>query len=147
VALVGRAPQDLAVHRDHTAVAWRVQPVGQPRADGGIHRVAVHPCQHPADGGLAGNLAAAGERVTAHAQRGQDRPGRVGGPLGDRGHTPGAGRHRRGADGQHAGHGVPSAPPVTRVADHRQPLQQARAVAQDKRAGMVGVGDGGGDRG
>jgi DNA-binding LacI/PurR family transcriptional regulator len=80
-------------------------------------------------------------------QRGQDRPGRISGPLGDRGQAAGTGRHRRGADGQHAGQGVSSAPPVTGVGDHRQPLQQARAVAQGKRAGMVGVGDGGGDGG
>jgi hypothetical protein len=43
-----------------TASMRRVQPVGQPRADGGVHRVAVDPCRHPADGGLAGDLAAAG---------------------------------------------------------------------------------------
>jgi hypothetical protein len=53
VACTGRAPQPLAVHREHAAVARRVRPVGQPRADGGIHRVAVDPRQHPADGGLA----------------------------------------------------------------------------------------------
>jgi hypothetical protein len=125
----------------------RAQPVGQPGADGRIHRIAVHPCQHPADSGLAGNVAAAGEWVTAQAQRGQDRPGRVGGPLGDRGYRPGAGRHCRGADGQHADQGVASAPPVTRVGEHRQPLQQARTLAQGKRARMVGVGDGGEDGG
>jgi hypothetical protein len=145
VALVGRAPQPLAVHRDDAAVTQRAQPVGQPRADCGVHRIAVHPCQHPADGGLAGNVAAAGERVTTHAQRGQDRPGRVGGPLGDRGHAAGAGHHRRGADSQHAGQGVASAPPVTGVGEHRQPLQQARALAHGKQAGMAGVGHGGGN--
>jgi hypothetical protein len=89
VAVTTRAAQPLAVNRDHAAVAWPVQPVSQPRADGGIHRVAVHPCEHPAYGRLAGDVAAAGERVTAHPKRGQDRPGRVSGPLGDRGHTPG----------------------------------------------------------
>ena len=87
-----------------------------------------------------------GERVTAHPERGQDRPGRVGSPLGDCGHRPGAGQHRRGADGQHAGQGVPPSPPVTGVGDRGQAFQQARAFAQGKRAGMVGVG-GGGDRG
>jgi hypothetical protein len=146
VAVTGRAAQCLAVNREHAAVARRAQPVGQPRAHGGVHRVAIDPGEHPADGGLAGGVAAAGKRVTAHPERGQDRPGRVGGPLGDRGHRPGAGQHRRGADGQHAGQGVPPSPPVTRVVDHRQPFQQARAFAQDKRAGMVGVG-GGGDGG
>jgi hypothetical protein len=147
VAITGRAAQPLAVNRDHAAVAWRVQPVGQPRADGGIHRVTVHPCEHPADGGLAGDVAAAGERVTAQPERGQDRPGRVSGPLGDRGHTPGAGQHRRRADGEHAGQGVPPSPSVTRVGDHRQPFQQARAVARNEQAGMVKVGDGSGDGG
>jgi hypothetical protein len=125
-------------------VAWPVQPVGQPRADGGIHRVAVHPCQHPADGRLAGDVAAAGERVTAHPKRGQDRPGRISGPLGDRGHTPGAGRHRRSADGEHAGQGMPPSPPVTRVRDRRQPFQQARAFARNEQASMVKDGDGSG---
>ena len=119
----------------------------QPRADGGIHRIAVDPCQHPADGGLAGNLAAAGERVTVYPERDQDRPGRVGGPLGDRGYRAGAGRYRRGADGQHAGQGVASASPVTGVREHRQPLQQARALAHGERTSMVGVGDGGGNGG
>jgi hypothetical protein len=131
VAVTGRAPQRLAVDGDHAAAsqARRAQPVGQPRADRPVEPIAVDPCQHPADGGLAGDLAVAGERVTAHPERGQDRPGRVGGPLGDRGHRPGAGRHRRGTDGQHAGQGMSSSPPVTGVGDHRQPLQQARALA------------------
>jgi hypothetical protein len=52
-----------------------------------------------------------------------------------------------GADGQHAGQGVSSSPPVTGVGDHRQPLQQARALGHGKRARIVGVGDGGGDGG
>jgi hypothetical protein len=101
----------------------------------------------PAPGGWwpRRDLPAAGERVTANAQRRQDRAGRVAGPLGDRGHAAVAGRHRRGADGQHAGQGVPSAPPVTGVGQHRQPLQQVRAVGHGERARMVGVGDGGGD--
>jgi hypothetical protein len=41
VALAGRTPQRLAVHRDDAAVTQRAQPVGQPRADGGVHRVAL----------------------------------------------------------------------------------------------------------
>jgi hypothetical protein len=49
VAVTGRAAQPLAVHREHAAVARRVQPVGQPRADGGIHRVADG--QHAGQGG------------------------------------------------------------------------------------------------
>jgi len=125
VAVTGRAAQRLAVHCEHATVAWRAQPVSQPRADGGIHRVAVDPCEHPADGGLAGDVAAAGERVTAHPERGQDRPGRVGSLFGDCGHRPGAGQHRRGADAKHAGQGVPSTPAVAWVGQHRQPLQQA----------------------
>jgi Transposase, Mutator family len=52
-----------------------------------------------------------------------------------------------GADGQHAGQGMPTSPPVTGVGQHRQPLQQARALAQGKRARMAGVGNGSGDGG
>jgi hypothetical protein len=51
-------------------------------------------------------VTAAGERVTADTERGQDPPGRISGPLGGRGHRPGVGRHRCGADGQHGGQGV-----------------------------------------
>jgi hypothetical protein len=144
VAVTTRAAQPLAVNRDHAAVAWPVQPIGQPRADGDIHRVAVHPCEHPADGRLAGTWQrrVSGSRRT---KRGQDRPGRVSGPLGDRGHTPGAGQHRRSANGEHAGQGMPPSPPVTRVGDRRQPFQQARAFARNEQASMVKDGDGSGD--
>jgi hypothetical protein len=44
VAVTRRAPQPLAVDREDAAVARQAQPAGQPRADGGVHRVAVHPC-------------------------------------------------------------------------------------------------------
>jgi hypothetical protein len=67
VTIAGRARHPRAIHREHAAVTQRAQPVGQPRPDGGIHRIAVDPGQHPTDGGLAGDVAAAGERVTAHA--------------------------------------------------------------------------------
>jgi hypothetical protein len=42
---------------------------------------------------------------------------------------------------------VPPSPSVTRVGDHRQPFQQARAVARNEQAGMVKVGDGSADGG
>jgi hypothetical protein len=97
----GIAPQSLAVDGDRASASpvRRAQPVDQPGADGGIHRVAVHPCKHPAL--TASTLA----RVCR------------------------------------------SPPPVTRVGDPRQPFQQARAFAQGKRAGMLEIGDGGGDEG
>jgi hypothetical protein len=147
LATAGRATQRLAVNGEHPAAsrARRAQPLSQPRAERPVEPVGVHARKDPADGGLPRDLPATGERVTAHPERGQDRPWRIRGPLGDRGHTPGAGQHRRGAEGQHAGQGVASSPPGARVREYGQPFQQAGALAHGERAGMIGVGDSSGD--
>jgi hypothetical protein len=100
LAAAGGAAQRLAVNGERPVAsrARRAQPLSQLRADRPVQPVGVHARKDPADGGLAGDLPAAGEGVTAHPERGQDRPWRIRGPLGDRGHTAGAGQHGRGAE-------------------------------------------------
>ena len=56
------------------------------------------------------------------------------------------GRLRGVAHREHAGQGVPQAPPVARVGDRGETFQQARAFAQSKRPGSVELGSNGGDR-
>jgi hypothetical protein len=62
-------------------------PVGQPGADGAGQHVGVQTRTCAADGGLGRDAAVAGA-IAAGAERGPDRSGRVGGPLGDRGDRP-----------------------------------------------------------
>jgi hypothetical protein len=147
VALVGRAPQRLAVHREHAAVTQRAQPVGQPRP---MVASTVSPSTRANTRRMVASPGTWHRRVSG-SQR-----------------TPSAARIGQGASVAHSAiavtlrapaataaaltastlaRGVPSARPVTGVGEHRQPFQQARAVAQGKRAGMVGVGDGGGNGG
>jgi hypothetical protein len=104
VAVVAGAAQRLAVHghrprpprwlRSAVAVA-----VGEPGADGAGEGLRVQAGQGPADGGLGRDGEVAGGVV---AGTGPDRLGSIGGPLGDRGHRPGAGQDRGGGDGQDA---------------------------------------------
>jgi hypothetical protein len=54
-----------------------------------------------------------GQRVAAHAKGGQDRLGRVSGPLADGGQGAGAGQHRRSSQDEHTHQRVPSAFVVT----------------------------------
>jgi len=74
-------------------------PVGQPGADHPGQGVGVQPAERAADGGLGRDGEAAGG-VLAGAERGPDRPGRVGRPFGDRGDRPRPGQHRGGRHGQ-----------------------------------------------
>ena len=140
VAVAGRAPQRLAVHRDATAVTQRVEPVGQPRADGGI-------TASPSTCASTRRMVASpgtwqrrvsGSRRTPSGPARQDRPGRIRGPLGDRGHAAGAGRYRRGADGQHAGQGMSSSPPVT--GSGSSPAAPAGQGTRPRQAGAHGWG-------
>jgi hypothetical protein len=149
VAVAGRAAQRLAVDGDHSSAsrARRAQPVGQPRADRPVEPIAVDPCQHPADGGLAGDLAAAGERVTAYPERGQDRPGRVRGPLGDRGDRPGAGQDRRGGHGKDRDQRVAAARTPSRVVDRGEVGEQVRPFGRPERGGAGEQGEGSWDEG
>jgi hypothetical protein len=103
VGWVGAA-QRLAVdrHRPPPAGSGRTGapvPVGQPGADSNGERVDVQAGKGPADGGLGGDGEVAGG-VAAGTECGPDRLGRLGGPLGDRGHRPGAGQDRGSGDGQ-----------------------------------------------
>ena len=72
--------------------------VGEPGADGAGEGLRVQAGQGPADGGLGRDGEVAGG-VVAGTECGPDRLGRVGGPLGNRGHRPGAGQDRGGGDG------------------------------------------------
>jgi hypothetical protein len=101
-AVAAGAAQGLAVHGQRprpprwlpSAVA-----VGEPGADGAGESLRVQAGQGPADGGLGGDGEEA-RGVAAGNECGPDRLGRLGGPLGDRGHRPGAGQDRGGGDGQ-----------------------------------------------
>jgi hypothetical protein len=72
MAAADRAAQRLAVNGERPSAprARRAQPLSQPRAERPVEPVGVHARKDPADGGLAGDLPAAGERVTAHPKRG-----------------------------------------------------------------------------
>jgi hypothetical protein len=84
-------------------------------------------------------------RALAGAQRGPDRLGRVGGPLGDRGDRPCPGQHRGGRQGQDGDQRVAAATGTARVGDGGKVGQQVwgfgvlelAAVAVDQ------VGEGG----
>lgn len=137
-----RATQALAVHRDRTPTPWAgwPPPVGQPRTDRGVQRIAADPGQGATQRRLAGGVSGSGQRIPAGAERDQDRLGRVSGPFADRGQGSGAGQHRRGGHGQHAHQRVPQASAVTRVRDHGEAFQQARALTQSQRRSIAELG-------
>jgi hypothetical protein len=87
--------------------------------------------------------------VAAGAQRGPDRPGRVGGPLGDRGDRPRPGQHRGGRQAQDGDQPVAAATGGSRVGDGGEVGQQVRGVAvlELTRVAMGEVGQGGWGRG
>jgi hypothetical protein len=122
-------------------------PVGQPGADGAGQRVWVQAGKGAADGGLGGDGEMVGG-VVAGAQRGPDRLGCIGGPLGDRGDRPGAGQHRGGGQAQDGDEGVAAALGSSRVGNRGEVGQQVRGVSvlEWERAGMGEVGQGGWDR-
>jgi hypothetical protein len=109
--------------------------VGQPGTDGAVQGVGVDAGQHAAHGGLGWWAPDPAERVVAHSERGQDRPGRVAGPLADRGQGSGAGQHGGDRDGQHRAQRVPSATPVAGVGDLGEAVEQAAALVGRKRGG------------
>jgi len=126
----------------------RPVPVGQPGADGAGQRVWVQAGTGTADGGLGGDDEVAGG-VAAGAQRGPDRLGRLGGPLGDRGDRPRAGQHRGGGQAQDGDKRVAAATGRSRVGDGGEVGQQVRGVAvlELTRVAMGGVVERGWDRG
>jgi hypothetical protein len=78
-----------------------------------------------------------------HAERGQDRPGRVAGPLADGGQGPGAGQHRADRDAEHADQRVSSAAPMSGVGNVGEVVEQAVALVGCQRGGRGRMGDGG----
>jgi hypothetical protein len=115
-AVASGAPQRLAVHRDRPSLLVATLAVGQPCTDHPGQGVSVQAGQAPADGGLGWYREVAGG-VAAGAQRGADRLWGILGPLGDRGHRPGAGQHRSGGHSQDRNQRVAAATPGSRVAD------------------------------
>jgi hypothetical protein len=143
------APQRLAVDRDRPPslllLLGGTVTVGQPRAEHRRQRRCVHAGEGAADGGLGWHNPVVGA-VTAGAERGTHRLGRIGGPLGDRGHRPGAGQHRGGGDGKDRGQRVAAAGGAPGVVDGGQVGQQLRGVGWPERVGVGERGQDGWDR-
>jgi hypothetical protein len=151
VGWVGAA-QRLAVHGYGPPPAGpgnhgRPVPVGQPGADGAGQLLWVQVGKGAADGGLGGDGEVAGS-VTAGAQRGPDRLGRIGGPFGDRGDRPRAGQHRGGGQTKDGDQGVAAATGRSRIGDGGEVGQQVRGVGvlERTRVGRGEKGQGGWDR-
>jgi hypothetical protein len=120
--------------------------VGQPPTDRAGHRVWVQARKRPADGGLGRDTAVAGS-LLAGAERGSDRLGRVGGPLGDRGDRPGPGQDRGGGQAQDGDQRVAAAPGRSGVGDPGQVGEQVRGFAVVEGLGVGQLGERGRDRG
>jgi hypothetical protein len=125
---------------------WWLVP-GSPGTDGTVQRVGVDAAQHTADGGLVGWPGGAGPGVAAYPERGQDRAGRISGPLTDRGQRSGSGEHGDDRDAQHRSQGVPSAASVAWVGELGEVVEQTTALVGCQRGGrgqpMSNSGDGG----
>jgi hypothetical protein len=85
--------------------------------------------------------------VVAGAERGPDRLGRVGGPLGDRGDRPCPGQHRGGGQAQDGDQPVAAATGSSRVGDAGQVGEQVRGFAVVEGLGVGKLDEGGWDRG
>jgi hypothetical protein len=73
--------------------------------------------------------------VAAHPERGQDRPGRVGGPLTDRGQGPGPGQHGGHRHGQHRAQRVPPAASLPGGGELGEVIEQILALVGCQRSG------------
>jgi hypothetical protein len=73
--------------------------------------------------------------VAAHPQRGQDRPGRVRGPLADRGQGPGPGQHGGQRHGQHRAQRAPPAASLSGVGELGEVIEQILALVGCQRSG------------
>jgi hypothetical protein len=142
---VGRPAASCRPPRPPVAAGWDPR-VGQPRTDHPGQGVSVQAGQASADGGL-GWYREVGGGVAAGAQRGADRLWGILGPLGDRGHRPGAGQHRGGGHSQDRNQRVAAATPGSRVADRGKVGQQMRGLGRLERLGVGQVGEDGWDRG
>ncbi len=138
IGVVAAAAQGLAVDRDRPpprrpGCLWLL--VGQPPADHLVQRVGVDAGQHAAHGRLAWWPPDSAQRVAAYPERGQDRLGRVSGPLADRGQGLGAGQHRGDRDGQHRAQRMSSATPVAGVGNLGEVVEQTTALVGCQRSG------------
>jgi hypothetical protein len=145
------AAHRLAIHGSGPPPAGRgtpTLPVGQPGADRAGQGVGVQASKRPADGGLGRDGEAAGG-LLAGAERGADRRGRIGGPLGDRGDRPRPSQHRGGGQAQDRDQRMAAATGSSRVGDGGQVGQQVRGFGVLEVTGIgVGVlGERGRDRG
>jgi hypothetical protein len=85
--------------------------------------------------------------LLAGAERGPDRLGRVGGPLGDRGDRPGTGQDRGGRQAQDGDQRVAAATGSARVGDAGQVDEQVRGFAVVEGLGVGQLGERGRGRG
>jgi hypothetical protein len=150
-AVVAGAAQRLAVHGHRPRPPrWprRAVAVGEPGADGVGEGLRVQARQGPADGGLGGDGEVPGG-VAAGTECGPHRLGRIGGPLGDRGHRPGAGQDRGGGDGQDGDERMAAATGSSGVGDSGQVGEQVwvspswKGSAWVSWASAAGIGDDG----
>jgi hypothetical protein len=121
--------------RRRRACWWGWLLAGQPGADGAVEGVGVDTGQDAAYGRLPWWLPGAGQRVPAHPKRGQHLPGRVAGPLADRGQGPRTGQHRADRDAEHADQWMPSATPVAGIGDLGEVAEQVTALVGGQRGG------------
>jgi hypothetical protein len=144
-AVTPGAAERLAVHRDGPSPSVGAIPVGQPRADHPGQGLSIQAAQDATDGGLGWDGPVVG-RIAAGAERGPDRLWGIRGPLGDRGHRPGAGQHR-GGHGQDGDQPMAAATATSWVADRREVGQQVRGFGFLERLGILELGQGRWDRG
>jgi hypothetical protein len=136
------AAQGLAVDSDSLPPATRgtsTLSIGQPGAYRAGEGVGVQARKRSADSGLGRDAVVAGG-VVAGAERGADRPGRLGGPFGDRGDRLPPGQHRGGRQAQDYDQWVAAATGSSRVGDAGQVGQQVRGFDVVELAG-IGVGE------
>ncbi len=92
-------------------------PGPEPRTEGPVQDVRADQGERAPVGGLL-------RRAAARAERGKHVRAGIGGPLPDRGERPRPRDHRRDPDGQEPGQRMPAAPPLTRVRDLGQEIEQ-----------------------
>jgi hypothetical protein len=143
---VAGAAQGLAVDR-YRRLPWPLPLVGggtvvavtlgQPGGDRGGQGVGVKPAERAADGGLGGDRSAPGKRIAAGAERGADRLGRIGGPLGDGGKRPRPSQHRGRRQGQDGDQWVVAPGAGAWVANGGQVGEQVRGLGFLQRVGIA----------
>jgi len=136
----GGTAQRLAVDRDRPSLPIVMATSGtvpQPGANHPGQRLGVKPAKRAADGGLGRDREVAGERVAVGAERGPDRLGGIGGPLGDRDHRAGTGQDRGRRQPQDGDQGVAAAAAGPGVGDGGQVGEQARWFGWSEWTGLA----------